>query len=97
MNMNPLELIKFVEQFFESERDQLHALAALSDAPPEDYVAKVRLPVQNTIPSFKIGDGGLGSILMGQNHGVPGPMLDSAEQKPLSIGQMLIGDTHATA
>jgi len=96
MNMNPVELIKFVEQYFESERDQLHALAALSDAPPEDYTAHVRLPVQNPLPAFRIGDGNLGSILKGQNHGVPGPIIDKIGSEPLSIGQLLIGETHAT-
>lgn len=89
--MNPFDLIKFVEENVDSS-EQLHALAALADAPGEDLVAKVRLPVQNEIPAFSLGNGKIGSMLAGTNYGVPAPVLGQAASKSPSLGELLIGD-----
>lgn len=89
--MSPLELMKFV-QVHVPATDQLHALAAMADAPAEDYVPLSPLPAQNVLPSFKLGDGGLGSILSGQNYGVPAPIFGEKDSSPPSIGQLLVGE-----
>ena len=41
MNLNPLEMMQFVQANAQSEAEQLHMLAALADAPAEDYQAKI--------------------------------------------------------
>ncbi len=91
-NMNPLELLKFVQGSQRNETEQLKMLAALSDAPPEDYEATVRLPQQNELPAFQLGDGGVGSQLMGLDYGVPAPVPDSPQADNASIGQLLVGE-----
>jgi len=89
--MNPMELFKFVQSQFRSESDQVNALAALQDAPPEDYQPLISLPMQNKIPAFKLGNGSLGSILANQDFGIAAPMIDEAAPAP-SIGQLLVGE-----
>jgi hypothetical protein len=89
--MNPMDLVKFVQAHIPAP-DQVHALAALSDAPPEDYIPKIRLPTQNTLPAFKIGDDSPGSILAGQNYGVPAPVFGEKGSEPPTIGQLLVGE-----
>ncbi len=90
--MNPIDIIKFIQSHFENSSEQLNALAAFADAPPEDYQPKIQLPVQNEIPAFKIGDGSFGSMLLDQNYGIPAPMFDQEDTGIPSIGQLLIGD-----
>lgn len=90
--MNPIDLIKFITETIASEPDRLNALAALSDAPPEDYVPKIQLPVQNDIPAFKIGNGSFGSMLLNQDYGIPAPVIGQEDTIVPSIGQLLIGD-----
>ncbi len=90
--MNPVELIKFVREHFEPGSEQLQALAALSDAPPEDYKPVMQLPVQNELPAFKIGDGSPGSLLLNQGFGVPAPVFGQEGGGTPTIGQLLIGE-----
>jgi len=96
--MNPLELFKLVQNQYDNEQDQIHALAALADAPPEDYQATISLPVQNPIPAYRLGDGGLGSLLANTNYGVPAPVLGQEKSgETLSIGELLVGEINANA
>ena len=91
--MNPFELFQFVKSRFDNEHDQLHALAALQDAPPEDFSPTIKLPVQNPIPAFRLGDGGLGSLLANQDYGVPAPVFgQESSGETLDIGELLVGD-----
>jgi len=92
--MNPMELLKFVQSQFSSESDQVNALAALADAPPEDYQPLISLPMQNKIPAFKLGNGSLGSILANQDFGIAAPMIGEKSGVP-SIGQLLVGEDDA--
>lgn len=96
MMMNPIELMKFVGAQGLTEQEQIHALAALADAPPDDYVPKISLPSglmgPKEIPAFKLGNGGLGSMLANQDHGVPAPVFGQANTAILSIGQLLVGE-----
>lgn len=90
--MGPLELMKFVESTVEGADEQLAALALLADAPGDDFTAPVRLPVQNELPAFKIGDGSLGSHLAELDYGVPAPVLGQPIEESQSIGDLLIGE-----
>ena len=91
--MNPLDLIKFVEAQTQNEQEQLEMLAALADAPSEDFASKMRLPVQNKIPSFHLGRGDVGSSLTGKDYGVPAPVIDAPPvEAGEDIGQLLIGE-----
>ncbi len=90
--MNILELINFVESNVKTPQDQLNALAALQDAPDDEFQAKIRLPVQNEIPAFRVGDAGVGSVLKEQNYGVPAPVPGKVTPSELSIGELLIGE-----
>ncbi len=90
--MNPIELIQFVQSQLTSESDQLRALAALADAPGEDFQAKIRLPVQNPLPAFKLGNDSLGSVLADHEYGVPAPVIGQSDTSTKSIGQMLVGE-----
>ena len=93
MNMNPLELLKFIEGSVEGDANQLNALALMADAPADDFTSSMKLPVQNQIPAFQLGDKGLGSMLANLNYGsaapVPGQAPEPASQ---SIGDMLTGE-----
>ena len=91
--MSPLELIAFVESMVEGKDAQLNALALLSDAPGEDYQAKIPLPTTNELPAIKLGNNSLGANLANVNYGVAAPV-PGKEQAPadMSIGQLLTGD-----
>lgn len=93
--MMPLELLKFVQGQTGNEAEQLQALAALADAPGEDFSPRMSLPVQNDIPSFRIGDGSLGSLLAGTNYGIPAPVIGQEDSGEPSLGQLLIGEENA--
>lgn len=93
--MSPLEMLKFVQGSGRSEAEQLKMLAAMGDAPEEEDQIPLKLPVQNDIPAFKIGDGSVGSQLLGQDYGVPAPVFGEHDQSQPSIGQMLVGDYDA--
>lgn len=90
--MDPIEIFKFVQSQLSEGPDRLHALAALGDAPPEDFQPLMRLPVQNPIPAFKVGNDDLGNLLANQNHGVPAPVLGQDPAEAPSIGHLLVGD-----
>jgi hypothetical protein len=90
--MDPLELLKFVQGSARTEAEQLNALAAMADAPGEDFVGRIKLPVQNKLPAFKLGKGDLGSILAGQDHGVAAPVIGQETSGEPTIGQLLIGE-----
>jgi len=92
--MGPLELIRFIEANVDGP-EQLHALAALSDAPVEGFQSKIKLPVQNELPAFSLGDGGVGSSLRGLDYGVPAPVPGQESPAPLSVGELLVGDPNA--
>ena len=95
--MNPLELLKLVQGTARTEAEKLQALAGLADAPSEDFEQKMRLPVQNDIPAFKLGTGDIGSILAGLDYGVPAPVIGQESGGDISIGQLLIGEEDAFA
>lgn len=91
--VNPLEILKFVESAITGEAQQLNALALLAEAPSEDFAASIRLPVQNELPAYQLGNNGLGSTLANTDYGiaapVPGQAPGIADQ---SIGELLTGD-----
>ncbi len=89
---NPLELLKFVQGKTRNESEALNMLAALADAPGEDFEAPIKLPTQNEIPLFKVGTDDTGSILAGYDHGEPAPVIGSEESAKLTIGDLLVGD-----
>ena len=89
---SPFELWRLLEQEGLKGGEQLNALAAMADAPPEDFQVSLRLPVQNKLPGFKIGDGSLGSKIAGLEYGVVGPVLEQDTSGELSIGALLIGE-----
>ena len=95
--MGPLELLKLVQGTARTEAEKLQALAGLADAPPEDFEPKMKLPVQNDIPAFKLGTGDLGSILAGLDYGVAAPVIGQDTSGDASIGQLLIGEENASA
>lgn len=92
--MNPLELIKFIESAVKGETQQLNALALMADAPSEEYIAAMRLPVQNELPAFALGDAGVGSDLANLDYGVAAPV-PGQEATTQSIGELLIGEVDA--
>ena len=95
--MNPLEILKFVQGQVNGGSEQLHALAALADAPGEDFQPTMRLPVQNPIPAFRLGDSGLGSLLANLDYGVPAPVLGQEIVRTPDIGQLLVGEHDAAS
>lgn len=87
-----MEIIKFVQSQTPNENEQAKMLAALVDAPGEDFEPKMPLPVQNEIPAYKLGDDSIGSILANQNKGIPAPIPNMPEQNERTIGQLLTGE-----
>lgn len=94
--MNVLELIKLVQERAHTQEEQARLLASLADAPGEDFQPKVKLPVQNELPAFRLGDGSVGSLAAGLDYGVPAPVPGSEESREPSIGELLIGEGNAT-
>lgn len=92
MKMNPLELLKFVQGQTRNESEQLQMLATLAEPPAEDYQPKVRLPVQNEIPAYKVGDGSMGAVLANLEHGVAGPVIGQQDNAGDSIGNLIVGE-----
>lgn len=90
--MTPMEIFKFVQDQLSEGPDRLHALAALSDAPGEDFQPTMQLPVQNPLPAFRLGDNGPGSLLANQSYGVPAPVLGREAEGTPDIGQLLVGE-----
>ena len=90
--MDPLDLLKLVNSTQRSEADKLQALAAMADAPGEDFMRGVKLPTQNAIPAFKLGNGGLGSMIAGTDYGIAAPVIGQKSNYNQSIGQLLIGE-----
>lgn len=95
--MNPLEIIKFVQSQLGEGSEQLNALAALADAPGEDFQPTMKLPVHNHIPAFRLGDDGLGSVLANFNYGIPAPVLGQEVSMTPNIGQLLVGEFNGTS
>lgn len=95
--MNVMELIKFVQSHLPEGPAQVRALAALSDAPSEDFVPTIRLPVQNSVPAFKLGNEGLGSLLANLNYGVAAPVIGQEVAKTPDLGQLLVGERNGSS
>ena len=96
--MNPLELVKLLQTSGLSEREQQEALAAMGEAPGEDYQPEMQLPHMNSIPAFRLGDGSMGSLLAGQDYGVAAPVLGQEQSftPNETVGQLLVGDSHGS-
>lgn len=90
--MTALELLKMVQESGLSQREQLEALAALSDAPPQDYAPLMKLPIQNQLPSYRLGSDGIGDVLSGWNYGVAAPVIGQETVADSSLGQILLGE-----
>ena len=94
--MNPLELVRFVESVL-PEHERANALALLADAPGEDFLAKIPLPVQNELPAFRVGTNTLGSNLANLNYGVAAPVFgEEPATLDKSIGELLTGEIDGT-
>lgn len=90
---NIMELIKLVQGTARSEAEQIEALAAMADAPGDDFAPTMRLPTVNDLPAFKVGNGGIGSKIAGLDHGIAGPVPGQERTTPPTLGELLIGDT----
>ena len=90
--LSPLELVKLVQAHNVPESEQAEVLAALADAPPEDFAANMPLPTPNKLPAFKLGGKDLGSILAGKDYGMAAPLPGEKMQEEPTIGQLLVGE-----
>lgn len=91
---SPFELWRMLEKEKNVPRaKRLEALAAMADAPPEDFSVSLSLPVRNPLPAYKLGDGSLGSQLDGQNYGIAAPVIGQNTSSGKSIGELLVGDS----
>jgi hypothetical protein len=90
--LSPLDLVKFVKSYSTNPQEQLQHLAALADAPGEDFESKIKLPMQRDIPAFNLGDGSLGSVLADQEYAVPAPVPGQENAQVPSVGELLVGE-----
>lgn len=90
--MNPLELLKFVEDYVEPSQ-QLNVLALLGEPPAEDYQPLMRVPTQNELPAVNLGNGDIGSRIADVDYAIAAPVFgEEQDASSKSIGELITGE-----